>query len=461
MNINTLENVYFIGIGGIGMSALARFFNVIGKTVGGYDKTPTSLTDALVAEGMDVHFDDSVDLIRSNFKDTQKTLVVYTPAIPADHHELNYFRAEGFQLMKRSEVLGFITNQKTGIGIAGTHGKTTTSTMVAHLLNQSSKGCNAFLGGISKNYGTNLLLNAKSEYVVAEADEFDRSFLRLTPQIEVITSVDADHLDIYDNHDNIKQAFTDYTNKIKEGGILIVKAGLDFEKGTEKKYSCYTYTSKAEQADFRAINLKIVDGLYHYDLQTPSGHVIKHLVLGVPGLVNVENSVAAIAVAHCCGATDEEIRSALASFSGVKRRFDYQLKTEKVVFIDDYAHHPREIEAFVSSVRSIYPGKKLLGIFQPHLFSRTRDFAQGFAESLSLLDEVILLDIYPARELPIEGVSSEIIFKDISSPEKMKCTKSELLEIVRSKQFDVLMTIGAGDIDKELEGIKSLIENRE
>jgi len=454
MNISTLEKVYFIGIGGIGMSALARFFNVIGKKVGGYDKTPTSLTDALVAEGMDIHFDDSIELISSHFKNKEKSLVVYTPAIPAGHTEFNYFKDEGFELMKRSEVLGFITNQKTGIGIAGTHGKTTTSTMVAHLLNQSAVGCNAFLGGISKNYGTNLLLNADSEYVVAEADEFDRSFLRLNPLIEVITSVDADHLDIYDNHDNIKQAFTDYTNKIKDGGTLIVRAGLDFQRGTDQNYTCYTYSPKAENADFRAINLKIVDGLYHFDVQVPSGHVIKHLVLGVPGFVNVENSVAAIAVAHCCGASDDEIRKALASFSGVKRRFDYQLKTDKVVFIDDYAHHPKEIEAFVSSVRSIYPNKKLLGVFQPHLFTRTRDFAEGFAESLSLLDEVILLDIYPARELPIEGVTSEIIFKDITSPQKIKCAKEDLLKVLKTKEFDVLMTIGAGDIDKELEGIR-------
>ena len=454
------QNFYFLGIGGIGMSALARFFRAKGFDVAGYDRTRSDLTQQLEKEGIAIHYEDEVSLIPTLFKQPDNTLVVYTPAVPADHSERLFFERHGFKLLKRAQVLGEITRQQRGICIAGTHGKTTTSTMTAHLLKESHVDCNAFLGGISKNYTTNLLLSQKSDYVVIEADEYDRSFHQLTPYMAVITAADPDHLDIYGTPEAFRESFEHFTSLVREGGYLIVKKGADLTPRVHPTVKCYTYAVD-QDADFKATNMRISNGEIIFDFHTPTEE-IHNIRLGVPVPVNVENGTAAMALAWLAGATAEELKAGMASFKGIHRRFDIQYKSDKVVFIDDYAHHPTELKTSISSIKKVYGERKVCGIFQPHLYTRTRDFAEGFAEALSLLDEVILLDIYPAREQPIPGVTSQIIFDRITTKKKTLCTKQELLGILaKKKNFDVLATFGAGDIDRLLPEIKQLFENKE
>jgi UDP-N-acetylmuramate--alanine ligase len=453
------QNFYFLGIGGIGMSALARFFKSKGYDVAGYDRTRSDLTQQLEKEDIAIHYDDEVANIPTLFKQPDNTLVVYTPAVPADHSERLFFERHGFKLMKRSQVLGEITRQQRGICIAGTHGKTTTSTMTAHLLKESHVDCNAFLGGISKNYTTNLLLSAHSDYVVIEADEYDRSFHQLTPYMAVITAVDPDHLDIYGTPEAYRESFEHFASLVREGGYLLVKKGAELHPYLQKDVKYYTYAVD-EDADFKATNVRIANGEITFDFHTPTEE-IHNVRLGVPVPVNVENGTAAMAMAWLAGATAEELKNGMASFKGIHRRFDMQYKDDKVVFIDDYAHHPTELQTSINSIKKVYAGRKVCGIFQPHLYTRTRDFAEGFAAALSQLDEVILLDIYPAREQPIPGVSSQIIFDRITAPKKTLCTKQELLGILQKKRdFDVLATFGAGDIDRLLPEIKQLLEKR-
>jgi UDP-N-acetylmuramate--alanine ligase len=453
MDFSKINNVYLVGIGGIGMSALARYFKTLGMFVAGYDKTATPLTDQLIAEGIDVHFEDKLNLIPSQiYAEKENTLVIYTPAVPMYHYEFNYFKEREYMLMKRAEVLGVIFSNRKGIAVAGTHGKTTTSTILAHLLKQSAVDCSAFLGGISKNYSSNLLLSDKSDIVVAEADEFDRSFLRLFPHLAIVTSVDADHLDIYGTHAEVIKSFNQFTKQINENGYLIYKKGIDLSLEGLNDVQVYSY-SVDEVADFHPINIKINEGLYTFDIQTPMG-LINDLTLGVSGKMNLENSIAAIAAALILDVKPSEIKASLASFGGVKRRFEYHVRKKNFIYIDDYAHHPEELKACINSAKDVYPGKKITGIFQPHLFTRTRDFADGFAESLSLFDEVILLDIYPARELPIPGVTSDIIFEKITCSNKTLCTKDELMKILKTRHPEVLITVGAGDIDKFVDQIK-------
>lgn len=448
-NFNSIKSVYFVGIGGIGMSALARYFHFIGKNVAGYDKTPTILTNELEKEGIEIHFNDDIALINPHYKQVKDTLVVYTPAIPKDNVELLYFQNGGFEILKRSQVLGMLTRERKGICVAGTHGKTTVSTLTAHLMKQSAVDCNAFLGGISRNYGTNLLLSSTSDFVVLEADEFDRSFLQLSPQLAVITAVDADHLDIYGDRNSVLVAFHDFAKKLKPGGTLLVKDKLGMNLDMHPDSTLYTYSITEKNSDFRAENIELINGKYRYNLISPLG-VVKDLVVGIPGLVNVENSVAACALALLAGATPNEIRVALASFTGIRRRFDYRINRPDFAMIDDYAHHPEEIRATLKSVRALYPSKRIVAVFQPHLFTRTRDFAAEFSESLELADEVVLLDIYPARELPIEGVTSNIILKDITKVPAQICSKAELSEVLLALKPEVLLMLGAGDIDKEV-----------
>ncbi|MDQ2180363.1 UDP-N-acetylmuramate--L-alanine ligase [Marinifilum sp. D714] len=451
MKLEDFKNIYFVGIGGIGMSAIARYFHSIGKNVFGYDRTSTKLTGELLEEGIKITFEDDLDTIPNDFLNKENTLVVFTPAIPKDHQQLSYFKLNSYTIMKRSQVLGLLSDDLNGIGIAGTHGKTTVSTITAHIFNNSKMGCNAFLGGISRNYQSNLLLNKDSSWVILEADEFDRSFLQLHPKIALITSMDADHLDIYGDKSELEKSFQEYAGQIKQDGILVHKKGLHLENVEVEKY---TY-SLNEIADFYAKNLTLVEGFYEFDLVHPQG-VFEKLKFSYPGKINVENAIGACSVAILGGVKEEEIRFALSSFEGVRRRFDYQIRKDNLVFIDDYAHHPKELKESISSVRDIYPNKKITGVFQPHLYTRTRDFAEGFAESLSLLDEVILLDIYPARELPIEGVSSKMIMKKITVP-VCTCSKKELIDLLEQKDLEVLLTLGAGDIDKLVEPIKNML----
>jgi len=442
------------------MSALARYFIAGGFDVAGYDRTSTFLTDELKHENCDIHFADSIRQIPGNFKNSKnknETLVIYTPAIPENHSELIYFRKHNYDIMKRSEVLGLITKDTKGIAIAGTHGKTTVSAIIAHILKQSDLDCTAFLGGISKNYNTNFLLG-KSDFVVLEADEFDRSFLQLFPYLAVITSIDADHLDIYGDKKNLKEAFQQFANQIPEGGKLLTREGLDFNCFTRHELEQYTYSLEGE-ADFYARNLDIKDGLYVFDIVTP-GKTIEKVHFGFPGLMNVENAVAAAGVAWVLKVSPETIRKALLCFNGVKRRFDFQIKTDNLIYIDDYAHHPRELKACIHSVRELFPGKKICGIFQPHLYTRTKYLAGDFAASLDELDELILLDIYPAREMPLEGVSSKIIFDKMKLQNKTICEKNKLLDLIRNKNFEILITLGAGDIDKLVDPIKSILLNK-
>ena len=443
------KTVYFLGIGGIGMSALARYFHAAGSTVLGYDKTPTTLTSQLESEGIQIHFEDRPDLIP-----TDTDLIIYTPAIPQDLAEFVKATSGNFNIKKRAEVLGDLTNSKKTIAVAGTHGKTTVSTMISHIMFNAKAGCTAFLGGISKNYGSNLLLNPFSELMVAEADEFDRSFLRLSPWLALITSTDADHLDIYADHQDLKNTFTQFTKRVVPGGVLLIKSGIGVEPDHNPDVEFYTY-SLDKQADFYAENLRIENHRYHFDLVIPEGR-ISDLSPGLPGLFNVENSIAASAAAWLSGADEDEIRKGINSFEGVKRRFDIRINTPGILYIDDYAHHPEELSACIGAVRKLYPGRHITGIFQPHLFSRTRDFAEGFSKSLSMLDRVILLEIYPAREKPIEGVNSEMLLKGIESKEKFLCGREEALLLISQNQPDILLTLGAGDIDQLVAPIEEL-----
>ena len=458
MDVNTLKAVYFIGAGGIGMSALVRYFLSIGKKVAGYDRTPSELTQRLIAEGADIHYEENVEYIPNEFHDPNTTLVVYTPAIPATHAELIYFQSKGFTIQKRSQVLGLLTQSGKGLCVAGTHGKTTTSTMTAHLLHQSSIGCNAFLGGISKNYSTNLLLSDSSEYVVIEADEFDRSFHWLTPFATIITATDADHLDIYGTKEAYLERFNHDTSLIRPGGALIIRKGIELEPRLQKGVTLYTYSR--EEGDFHAENIRIGNGEIIFDYVSPFGN-IKDIQLGVPVAINIENGIAAMALAQISGANNKEIKSAMASFGGVDRRFDFKIKNDKVVFLSDYAHHPEEIKQSILSMRALYEDKKITGIFQPHLYTRTRDFYQEFAESLSLLDEVILTEIYPARELPIEGVSSRLIYDHVRPGiEKTLCQKEDITEILKQKSIEVLITLGAGDIENYVQPICEILNKQ-
>lgn len=451
MDLKRFENIYFIGLGGIGMSALARYFLLEGKKVAGYDRTATTLTAQLEAEGMQLHFTDSIDKVPQDFG-KENTLVVYTPAIPKDHGELKHFKNNGFKLKKRSEVLGAITDGHFLAAVAGTHGKTTTSSILAHILKCSSKGCTAFLGGITKNYNSNFVHTADSKNMVTEADEYDRSFLALTPDVAIITSMDADHLDIYGTGDALTKSFFDFANNIKPNGTLIYKQGLNFP---DYNGNSYNYSLSGD-TDFHASNIEVVEGRYVFDLSSPLGNW-KQISFSYPGKHNVENAIAAIAVAQIMGITEAEVKEALYSFTGIKRRFDYQLHNQELVFIDDYAHHPAELKTCIQSVKDLFPMKEITGVFQPHLFSRTRDFADGFAASLSLLDELVMLPIYPAREEPIPGVTSEMILDMVDLERKSMSTKDDIVNDLASKDIEVLLTLGAGDIDTTVEPIRKML----
>lgn len=458
MDVNTLKAVYFIGAGGIGMSALVRYFLSKGKKVGGYDRTPSELTEKLKREHAQIHYEESIDLIPDDFRNAETTLVVYTPAIPDTHVELQYFRTHGFTIQKRSQVLGMLTRSGKGLCVAGTHGKTTTSTLTAHLLHQSQVGCNAFLGGISKNYETNLLLSEKSDYVVIEADEFDRSFHWLSPFASVITATDADHLDIYGTEEAYLESFNNYTSLIRPEGALIMRKGIRLTPRLQEGVKLYTYSR--EEGDFHAENVRIGGGEIYFDYVSPLGN-IKDIQLGVPIAINIENGIAAMALAQLSGVSNEEIKAAMAGFRGVDRRFDFKIKTDKIVYLSDYAHHPEEIRQSILSIRALYADKKLTAVFQPHLYTRTRDFYREFADSLSLLDEVILTYIYPAREQPIEGISSRLIYDSLRPDmEKTLCRKEEVTDILRNKEIEVLITLGAGDIENYAPKICEILRER-
>lgn len=447
------KNIYFIGIGGIGMSAIARYYKFKGFNVGGYDRTPSELTHKLESEGIEVHYEDRPELIPHNVEDT---LVVYTPAIPATLKELQYVQENRYRVIKRSKMLGEITQGQKCLAVAGTHGKTTTSTMVAHIVTESGEGCSAFLGGISKNYGTNMLMS-HNPVVVAEADEFDRSFHQLHPAISVITAMDADHLDIYGDLEHVQESFRIYASQVSES--LIIKKGLPIS-AADTQARIMTYHLNDPEADFHATNMRLDKlGHYTYDLVHPQG-VLCDVKVGTLGWVNVENSIAAAAICLCHGTDPDKIRHAIGSFAGAKRRIDVHVNTEKLTYIDDYAHHPEELATAISSIRGIFPERKITAIFQPHLYTRTRDFATEFAGALSKVDKLILLDIYPAREEPIPGVTSEIIFNDVKAPEKIMLQKSELMAYLEKEDIDVLVTFGAGDIDRFIGPVTEMLEKR-
>ncbi len=448
-----LKKVYFLGIGGIGMSALARYLHAAGARVHGYDKTPTTLTRELEAEGMHIHYDDRPDMIP-----VDADLIIYTPAVPRELNEYITAQNSGIPMAKRSEFLGAVTNSRNTLAVAGTHGKTTVSTMLAHILYESPAGCTAFLGGISKNHNTNLLLKPDSSFMVAEADEFDRSFLRLHPAGAVITSVDADHLDIYQTHEALLESFSAFAGGIRENGFLVCKKGLPLTPATSAGVKTYTYALRGD-ADFCTESLKLENGQYTFNLIVPGGR-IEGFRPGLPGLFNVENAVAAASVAWLAGVEPDDIQRGIATFSGVKRRFDHRVVKEGLLYIDDYAHHPEELRACIDSVKALYPGRHITGIFQPHLYSRTRDFADGFAESLSLLDRVILLDIYPARELPIPGVSSAMLLEKITVPDRQVAQRDEVIEMMENMDADVILTLGAGDIDQLVEPLTIALNNK-
>lgn len=456
MNLEQIKAVYFVGIGGIGMSAIARYFISRGVVVAGYDKTRTELTEQLCKEGAQVHYEDNVELIPMQCRDKENTLVVFTPAIPSDHSELTFFREQDFVIQKRAQVLGTLTRTLKGLCVAGTHGKTTTSSMAAHLLHQSHVDCNAFLGGITKNYRTNYILSSSSPYVVIEADEFDRSFHWLTPFASIITATDADHLDIYGTEEAYLESFSKYSNLILPGGCLIMHTGLKMKPNVQEGVSLYTY-SRAE-GDFHAENVRIGDGRIIFDLVSPFGN-IPDIELGVPVSVNIENGIAAIALAQIAGASTEEIRKGMASFGGVDRRFDFHVKTDRMVYVSDYAHHPEEIRHCLESMKELYSGRRIRVIFQPHLFTRTRDFYREFADALSLVDDVCVVDIYPAREEPIPGVTSNLIYDNLKSGiKRQRCMKNEILDVVRQGGFDVLITLGAGDIEDYVIQITKILQ---
>ena len=453
MNLEAVKYVYLLGAGGIGMSALGRYFLHRGIAVGGYDKTPTVLTDQLIAEGMHLVFEDREDLLPVELQgsvDEKEILVIYTPAIPATHKQLNYLKDKGIKLHKRAEVLGIISSAHTTIAVAGTHGKTTTSTMIAHILESAGRKPVAFLGGISSNYNTNYLSGTVDSLLVVEADEYDRSFLHLHPDTAIITSTDADHLDIYGKKESLQESFAQFASQTEKGGNIILKAGLKFPAEVTARAITYHTTG---QADIRLTRCELIGDTYQFSVRV-KGRVMEHFVLGLPGYHNVENALAAIGACYLNGVSEEDIRTALASFKGVKRRFEYIIRRPDLVFIDDYAHHPEELNACISSVKKLYPGKKITGVFQPHLYSRTRDFYDGFAKSLGQLDDLILLDIYPARELPIEGVSSAALLEKILHSSKTLSTKEELPALIAAKQPEVLLMLGAGDIDMLVEPVR-------
>ena len=459
MNITQIQSIYFIGAGGIGMSALIRYFLFNGIPVAGYDRTPSPLIDRLISEGAAIHYTDNVELIPEQFRLPDQTVVVYTPAVPESHTELTFFQTNGFEVLKRSQMLGIITQSKRGLCIAGTHGKTTTSSMTAHLLKQSHVDCNAFLGGILKNYDSNLMVSEQSDLTVVEADEYDRSFHQLIPYMAVITSVDPDHLDIYGTPEVYRESFETFTSLVRPSGVLIMKYGLNLTPRLQSGVKLFTYSASDEKADFRARNIRISNGEIVFDFAGPS-LMIPNIQLGVPIKINIENGVAAMTLAWLNGVSPDEIQRAMNTFAGAERRFDFRLKNEHIVFMDDYAHHPEELKNCILSVKELYPRQKVTGIFQPHLYTRTRDFIAEFAQSLSLLDELILLDIYPAREKPIPGITSQVIFNKVTCPNKTLCTKEQLLEIIANGTYDVVLTLGAGDIDRLVEPIKEILEKK-
>ena len=447
MNLNQIHNVYFIGIGGIGMSALARYFQNIGKKVVGYDKTPTQLTDELTAIGLAIHFEDNVNLIPEDFK-TENTLVIVTPAVPASHLEWNYFKENGYTIKKRAEVLGIITKDTYCFAVAGTHGKTTTSSILGHILYESGVDVTAFLGGIVENYNSNLIGSGKTVTVV-EADEFDRSFLHLHPNVSCVTSMDADHLDIYGDAASIEESFREFAAKTPAENLYIIK-GLELKGNT---------IGINDDSDFSAQNICIENGFYVFDVKTPT-EVVKNVKFALPGHHNLTNALLAFAMAKSYGVSNEKICNALASFKGVRRRFSFQIREEKLVYIDDYAHHPTEINAVHQAVRELYPNKKVIAVFQPHLFSRTKDFIDSFAESLAKFDEILLLEIYPARELPMEGVNSTWLLNKIDNPNKKLITKEELFTVFEKSDAEVFITIGAGDIGEMVKNIKKTLHEK-
>ena len=456
---NKIVQIYLLGIGGIGMSALARYFKFAGKQVSGYDKTPSPLTDELVAEGIPVHFREELELLPSLEK-RETTLIILTPAVPEHFGELAWLRKNNFTIAKRSEVLGALSRDKSCLAIAGTHGKTSVTTMTAFLLKESHVDCCAFMGGLSRNYGTNLLLPANgSNLIVAEADEFDRSFLRLFPEMAVITWMDPDHLDIYGTAGNLVEAFAIFTGQIREGGTLLYRKGVDIDGDWNTKIRYYSYSASVE-ADFQSINIVVTEGAYRFDLVYPFG-IIRGITLHYPGLMNVENLTAAMALALLNGVTAEEILAAVPNYRGVERRFDIRFKGRNRVYIDDYGHHPRELEATIQSVRHLYPGRKITGIFQPHLFTRTRDFVDGFAASLDLLDEALVMEIYPAREEPIPGVDAGMILDRMKLKSKRRCSASDFPGILDDYDLDILLTLGAGDIDRLVNPLVHYLNDKE
>lgn len=458
MELKDIKAVYFVGAGGIGMSALARYFMSRGLVVAGYDKTPSALTHQLEKEGMVIHYDENTDEIPHACRDKASCLVIYTPAIPATHKELCYFRENGFEIQKRAQVLGTLTRTHKGLCVAGTHGKTTTSTMCAHIMHQSHVDCNAFLGGISKNYGTNYILSDHSDYVVIEADEFDRSFHWLRPWMSVITSTDPDHLDIYGTKEAYLESFRQYTELIQPGGTLIIHTNLEMKAHVQEGVKTYTYSRDA--GDFHAENIIIENGEITFDFISPV-ECIKRVKLGQPVPVNIENGVAAMAMAQLNGCTAEELKYGMETYHGVDRRFDFKIKNDRHVFLSDYAHHPKEILQSARSLKELYKNRKITAIFQPHLYSRTRDFYKDFADALSNFDEVILTEIYPARELPIEGVTSKLIYDNLKpGVEKSMIKKDDVLNLVKNRDFDVLITLGAGDLDNFVPQISQIIEEK-
>lgn len=454
-----MKAIYFIGAGGIGMSALERYFNRNGYKVGGYDKTPSPLTETLIAEGIDIHYEDNIDSVAPVFKSPAETIVCYTPAIPDSHGELTFFRQNGFKVMKRAQILGMLTQESKGLCFAGTHGKTTTSTMCAHIMHQSAVGCNAFLGGISKNYHTNNILSATSDKVVIEADEFDRSFHWLRPWMTVITSTDADHLDIYGTKEAYLESFRHYTTLIKPGGALIIHRGLEMQPDVHDGVRVYDYAR--DEGDFHAENIKIENGEITFDFVSPLGNVCG-ITLGQPVPVNIENSVAAMAMAQLNGCTPDELRRGIATYAGVDRRFDFKVRTPRHVFLSDYAHHPEEIRKSALSLRELYATRRITALFQPHLYTRTRDFYKDFAAALSIFNEVILTEIYPAREAPIPGVTSRLIYDNLKPEvEKSIISSADVISLVRNRDFDVLVLLGAGDLDNRSDEIADIILGKE
>ena len=458
MEIKDIKAVYFIGCGGIGMSAIARYFMNKGIVVAGYDKTPSKLTGQLEKEGMLIHYTENTDEIPHACKDPKSCLVVYTPAVPANHKELTFFREAGFEIEKRAQVLGTLTRTHKGLCVAGTHGKTTTSTMCAHIMHQSSIDCNAFLGGISKNYGTNYILSNASDYVVIEADEFDRSFHWLRPWMSVITATDPDHLDIYGTKEAYLESFRHYTELIQPGGALIIHKDLEMRQNVQEGVKVYEYS--LDKGDFHAENIRIDNGTITFDFISPIGNV-KDVELGNPVPINIENGVAAMAMAQLSGCNAKELKYGMATYRGVDRRFDFSIKNDRHVLISDYAHHPNEIFQSARSIKQLYSNRKITAIFQPHLYTRTRDFYKEFAEALSQLDEVILCDIYPAREEPIPGVSSKLIYDNLAEGvEKSMVKKEDVTGLVKNRDFDVLVILGAGDLDNQVPQIAKIIENK-